>query len=94
MKKFLIVAFAASALGLSACGATASLDTPHETQRRPRSVNRTDLVIDESQRQRDVANRVIGEIGRYAGRSFRPGEPERRRREDELAERWNLARQV
>src|SRR5438128_666202 len=48
----------------------------HAAQTRPSLVDRTDFVVDEPGRQRDLANGVLDDIRRYARRFLRPCDPE------------------
>ena len=47
----------------------------HQFQSRPGVINRAHFYIDESERQCDSPNHIFRHIGRHAGRSFRPGNP-------------------
>ena len=47
----------------------------HQTQAAPRLVDRADLVVDQAGRQRDVADRLLGHVGRELRRLLRPRDP-------------------
>jgi hypothetical protein len=52
-------------------------ETIDALQRGPRRVNRADLYVDQPARQAQPADQILIDVGRYAGRTFRPSDPQR-----------------
>lgn len=61
------------------------LPAPHQLEPGPVRVDRGHLDVHQTQRERRVADRVLGDVADVAGRLARPGDPERAGREDPLA---------
>ena len=70
--------------GLSAWRSRRRYDEP---QARPGLVDRADLVVDQPDRERELADDVLGQVGRHARRPLRPGDPQPAGRVDRLRER-------
>ena len=67
----------------------------HQLQSRPYVVDRTDLHVDEMHRQRDVADHILGDVGRDFGRFLRPADPDEAgavEQREELRRAWPRAR--
>ena len=65
----------------------------HQLQARPGLVDRANLHVDEAHRQADLADRVLGDVGRNLRGFLRPADPDEARRREERAERLQLLRQ-
>ena len=56
---------------------TAQLLADHELEARPHLADRADLHVDEADGQRELADRVLGDVGRDLRRFLRPRNPDR-----------------
>ena len=65
----------------------AELLPPHQAKPRPGRVDRTHLVVDEPEREGELAHHVLGHVGRNLRRLLRPGDPAAAIREHGPAER-------
>ena len=73
---------------------SAAVAPPDDPQSRPHVVDRAHLVVDEPEGQRDLAHRVLGDVGRHAGRLLRPRDPDAPVGEDRLAARLDPLREL
>ena len=75
-----------AARAINILGQLASLPAPDEPEARPRRVDRRDLRVDEPERKRDLADDVLGHVGRHLRRTLRPRDPEHAVGEDRRPE--------